>query len=218
MQPEFWHERWRKAQIGFHQSAHHPQLESYWPMLGMAADARVFVPLCGKSLDMLWLRDRGHSIVGVEISPVALEDFCMENGIPARRRVLGNFEVYEADGLKLYCGDFFALTPQLLGDVGAVYDRAALIAWPAELRAPYVDHVTALTAPGTPTLLIAAEYDQGQMNGPPFSVNTHEVERLYAKHHQIRQLEVKDVIDDEPRHRARGLTHLHEVSYGLTRL
>lgn len=218
MQPEFWHERWRNAQIGFHQSTCHPLLESYWPTLELAGDTRVFVPLCGKSLDMLWLRDRGHSVVGVEISPVALEDFCMENGIPARRRVVGNFEVYEADRLKLYQGDFFALTPQLLGCVGAVYDRAALIAWPPELRESYVDHLTALTARGTQTLLIAAEYNQAQMSGPPFSVNTAEVERLYSKHHKIGELERKDVIDDEPRHRARGLTRLDEVAYRLTRL
>ncbi len=120
---------------------------------------------------MLWLRERGHSVAGVELSAVALESFCMEHGIPARRRTLDDFDVYEAADLRLYRGDFFALTPELLGGFAAVYDRAALISWTPELRAAYVAHLSSLTRPGTQTLLITMEYPQAQMQGPPFSVN-----------------------------------------------
>jgi thiopurine S-methyltransferase len=154
----------------------------------------------------------------VELSAVALESFCMENGIPARRRSLRDFDVYEAGGFKLLRGDFFALTRQLLGPVAAVYDRAALISWTKDLRESYVAQLTALTSPGAKTLLITVEYQQEQMSGPPFSVGADEVARLYAADHEIRQLGRHDVLASEARLRSRGLTELHEVCYQLTRL
>src|SRR5271165_1601813 len=218
VEPEFWHDRWRTGQVGFHQSAVDRHLTAHWPTLELAAASRVFVPLCGKSLDLLWLRDRGFAVIGVELSAVALESFCMEHGIPARRRLLGDFDVYEADGFRLIRGDYFALTPELLGDVAAIYDRAALIAWTPALRESYVAQMAALTRPGTQTLLITVEYPQDQMRGPPFSVSSEEVGQLYAKHHQIRQLSRQDILADEPRLRSRGLTELYAVCYRLTRM
>jgi thiopurine S-methyltransferase len=218
LQPDFWHKRWQIGQIGFHQSAVDRHLKGYWPELGLASDSRVFVPLCGKSLDLLWLQEQHQSVTGVELSAVALESFCMEHGVPARRRVLEHFDVYEAPKLRLYRGDFFALTPELLGPVSAVFDRAALISWAPELRAAYVAHLTALTSPGTQTLLVTMEYAQSQMAGPPFSVGADEVERLYAPGHAIQLLSREDVLANEPRLRSRGLTRIHEVCYRLRRL
>jgi thiopurine S-methyltransferase len=217
VQPEFWQERWRTAQIGFHQSAVDRHLEAYWPRLNLAAGSRVFVPLCGKSLDLLWLRDKGHSVVGVELSRIAVEAFFMENGILARRRTLADFEVYEADGLTLYCGDFFKLTPELLGPVSAVYDRGSLISWTTALRAPYAAHMAALTGPGTQTLLITVEYPPQQMNGPPFPVFDAELKSLYASQHQIELLGAHETLELEPRFKARGLTQMREVCYRLAR-
>jgi thiopurine S-methyltransferase len=218
LQPEFWHDRWRKGQIGFHQSAVDTRLQQYWPDLGLATGGRVFVPLCGKSLDMLWLRERGHPVTGIDLSAVALESFCMENGIPARRRRLGDLEVYETADLQLYCGDFFALTATLFGSVAAVYDRASLIAWNPEQRAAYVAHMTELTSRGTQTLLTTLEYAQVQMAGPPFSVDAEDVERLYGQNHSIRELGRHDILANEARLRSRGVTQLHEACYRLTRL
>jgi thiopurine S-methyltransferase len=218
LQPEFWHDRWRTGQIGFHQSAVDRHLKQDWPGLGLANNSRVFVPLCGKSLDLLWLCEQGHSVAGVELSTVALESFCMEHGVPAKRRILDDFDVYEAAQLQLFRGDFFALTPELLGPIAAVYDRAALISWIPDLRAAYVKHMTALTNPGTQTFLVTMEYPQQEMKGPPFSVSTEEVHRLYAQHHEIRALSRHDVLANEARLRSRGITQLHEACYRLTRL
>jgi thiopurine S-methyltransferase len=222
LQPEFWHKRWRNDQIGFHQSSVDRNLIRHWPSLDIAHDlgkrGRVFVPLCGKSLDMLWLQDQGYPVVGVELSAIALEAFCVENGVPARRRVLDRFDVYEATGLQLLRGDFFGLTPALLGEVAAVYDRAALISWTEELRVPYVSHLAALMSSGTPMLLIAMEYPQEQMSGPPFSLLREEVWRLYSPHFEIRELDRQDILAHEPRLRARGVTELVEVSYQMVRL
>jgi thiopurine S-methyltransferase len=218
LQPDFWHERWRAGQIGFHQSAVDRHLGRYWPDLGLASNSHVFVPLCGKSLDLLWLCEQGHTVTGVELSTVALESFCMEHGISAKRRLLPDFDVYEAAHLQLYRGDYFALTPELLGPTAAVYDRAALISWTPDVRAAYVEHITELTKPGTQTLLVTMEYPQEQMQGPPFSLGADEVERLYARHHEIRALSKQDILANEPRLRSRGVTQLHEACYRLTRV
>jgi thiopurine S-methyltransferase len=218
VQPDFWHKRWRTGQIGFHQSAVDRYLEQFWGDLALEDHSPTFVPLCGKSLDLLWLRNRGHRVTGVELSPVALETFCMEHGIPARRRVRDDFEVYDSVGLSLLCGDFFSLTQERLGGVCAVYDRAALISWTPELRAAYVQHMTSLTSPGAQTLLVTIEYPQAQMTGPPFSVGADDVDRLYGPNHAIRNLSRTDVLASEHRLRSRGVTQLHEACYRLTRL
>jgi thiopurine S-methyltransferase len=218
VQPDFWLDRWRTAQIGFHQAAADRHLKAYWPRLKLPANSPVFVPLCGKSLDLMWLREQGHSVIGVELSPVALESFCMEHGIPAKRRVLADFDVYEADGFTLHCGDYFKLTPALLGGVSAVYDRAALISWTPAARESYVQHLTSLTRPGTQTLLIAVEYPPGQMNGPPFPLTRDAIENLYARHYSIEEFGRHEILELEPRLKARGLTELREVCYRMTRL
>jgi thiopurine S-methyltransferase len=218
VQPDFWLNRWRTAQIGFHQAAVDPHLKAYWPRLAVPAHSQVFVPLCGKSLDLMWLRTSGHAVTGVELSAVALESFVMEQGIPARRRVLEGFDLYEAEGFRLFCGDYFNLTPALLDSVSAVYDRAALISWIPEARESYVKHLTSLTSPGTQTLLIAVEFPQDQMSGPPFPVTRDAIESLYANHHSIEELGREEILELEPRLKARGLTELREVCYRLTRL
>jgi thiopurine S-methyltransferase len=218
VQPDFWLDRWRTAQIGFHQAAVDRHLKAYWPRLMLPAGSPVFVPLCGKSLDLLWLRDRGHSVKGVELSPVALESFLMEHGIPAMRRVLVDFDVYEADGFTLFRGNYFKLTPALLGGVSAVYDRAALISWTPAARESYVKHLTSLTSPGTQTLLIAVEYPPEQMKGPPFPLTRDTIESLYAGHYSIEELGRHEILELEPRLKARGLTELREVCYRMTRL
>jgi thiopurine S-methyltransferase len=141
----------------------------------------------------------------------------MENGVPARRRVQGDFDVYEAENLELYRGDFFKLTPSLLGKVAAVYDRAALISWAPELRSAYAGHIAALAHSGTPMLLITLEYPQAQMSGPPFSVPRDEVERLYSHSFEIREIARQDILADEARFRSLGVTALSEVCYHLVR-
>jgi thiopurine S-methyltransferase len=218
MQPQFWLERWRTGQIAFHQASVDRNLRRHWPTLGLGAGRRVFAPLCGKSLDLIWLRDQGLEVLGVELATAAVESFFMENGLPARRRGGTPFDVYDAFGLRLLCGDYFALTPALLGRVDAVYDRAALISWAPALRAGYVEHLAKLVSPGTPVLLITLEYPQSQMAGPPFALPGEEVARLYAREFDLREIAREDILSHEARLRAKGLTELFEVCYQLVRL
>jgi thiopurine S-methyltransferase len=218
VEPDFWLNRWRTAQIGFHQAAVDRHLKAYWPLLELPPHSPVFVPLCGKSLDLLWLQSIGHSVRGVELSSIALQAFCKEHGIPARRRILADFDVYEADDFRLFCGDFFKLAPALLGSVAAVYDRAALISWTPAARKSYVQHLTSLTRPGTQVLLIAVEFPPEQMKGPPFPLSRDAIEDLYAGHYSIEELGRHEILELEPRLKARGLSELREVCYRLTRL
>ena len=218
MQPQFWLDRWRTGQIAFHQSSVDRSLRHYWPALGVGAGSRVFAPLCGKSLDLLWLRDQGLEVMGVELAAAAVEAFFLENGVPARRRAGVPFDAYDAPGLRLLCGDFFAVTPALLDRVDAVYDRAALISWAPALRSGYVGHLATLMSPGARMLLITLEYRESQMAGPPFAVPAEEVTRLYARQFEILEIGRQDILPHEARFRAKGLTELFEVCYQLVRL
>jgi len=217
VQPDFWHDRWRTAQTGFHRPSVDDNLIRHWRDLSLPKAGRVLVPLCGKSLDLLWLRDQGYAVVGIELSDIALQSFFMENGVAARRRTLPHFDLYEAEGLECYRGDLFDLTPERLGQVAAAYDRAALVSWAPEQRGRYVEHMTALTRPGVQTLLVTLEYPQAEIKGPPFSVDSAEVHRLYSRHHSIYELSRRDALGSEPRLRARGLSRLTEACYRIAR-
>ena len=217
MEHRFWLERWSRGQTGFHQTSVDHNLERHWPRLECAEGSRVFVPLCGKSLDLPWLRDRGHDVVGLELSELAIEAFCLENGIPARRRALPQYDRYESPRLSLLRGDFYAASPALLGNVDAIYDRAALVAWPPDQRGRYVAHLNAVSPGARAMLLIALEYPQAQMKGPPFSVGRGEIERLFPRDYEITELGRRDVLAFEPRMRDRGVSSMFEVSYRLVR-
>lgn len=214
MQSEFWLKRWQQNQIGFHQGRVNPYLQQYWPQLGVAPASRVFVPLCGKSGDMLWLRAQGHEVVGVELSELALRAFFEENDLAMEVRSEDGFQVFESAGIQLYCGDFFRLGRSHLAGVEAVFDRAALIALPPEMRPDYVAHLHSLLASNTQTLLVTFEYPQSQMQGPPFSVEEAEVRTLY-RDDSIRLLQTADILAQEPRFRDRGVTRLQEKVYAL---
>jgi thiopurine S-methyltransferase len=217
MDPAFWHARWEAGQIGFHQPEFHVLLRRLWPRLSLRAGERVFVPLCGKSLDMLWLLEQGHRVLGVELSPLAVAAFFRDNGLSPSPRSEDGFECWGLDELELWCGDYFNLRPEHLAEVGAVYDRASLIALPPELRRRYAERLAALLPPATPVLLITLEYPQGQMAGPPFSVGEDEVRELFGAAFEVELLETASILDQEPRFRAKGLSDLLEKAWRLVR-
>lgn len=217
METSFWLDRWQRNEIGFHQDTINSHLQTFWPRLGAAPRSTVFVPLCGKSRDMLWLAAQGYRVLGVEISPLAVEAFFSENGLQPRRSVAGAFARWECDEVSLLCGDFFALTPTLLEGGTAVYDRASLIALPPQMRQRYAQHLAELLPPGNKVLLITMEYPQHQMQGPPFCVLEDEVRTLYDDGFHVSAIHGENILDRNPRFRERGLTELREHVYVLTR-
>jgi thiopurine S-methyltransferase len=215
MDPAFWLERWQQNQIGFHQAEISAHLQDFWGALALPRGSSVFVPLCGKSRDMLWLRAQGHGVLGVELSPIAVNDFFRENGLAPQRRHEGFFERCVADDLEILCGDFFALTADQLAGVAGVYDRASLIALPADMRLSYARHLQHILPASAEILLITVEYPQAQMDGPPFCVHQTEVEQLYRERYAVTVLYTKDVLAENARFRERGLSALIEKVYRL---
>jgi thiopurine S-methyltransferase len=216
--PGFWHGRWARGETGWHHDEVNPHLQGHWSRLAARAGCRVFVPLCGKSRDMLWLAGQGHRVLGVEISPLAVQAFFAENGLAAKVRRHGAFECWQAEEIEILLGDFFDLKPGDVQAVGAVYDRAALIALPPPMRRDYAEHMAALLADGVHTLLIALEYPQHEMQGPPFSVSEQELRTLFGGAFAVESLASLDVLAETPRYRDRGLSRLIERIYALARL
>lgn len=216
MDTDYWCERWARSETGFHQNEINPHLQRFWPALNLAPGSRVFVPLCGKSRDMLWLRGQGHEVVGVEICPLAVEAFFAESGLQASVTKHGAFNISQTEGLRLYCGDFFQMTSEDMAGVSAVFDRASLIALPPSMRSVYAAHMQTILASGVNTLLVTFDYLQHEMQGPPFSVKEPEVKALYEKTGEVRLLFSADILDKEPRFRDRGVTQLQEKIFLVT--
>ncbi|MCK5503572.1 MAG: thiopurine S-methyltransferase [Thermodesulfovibrionia bacterium] len=213
MDHDFWHNKWEKNEIGFHEKEINRHLKQFWHKLELKKDAPVFVPFCGKSRDMLWLAEQGHPVVGGELSPIAAEAFFRENGIMATQKKNGNFTLWESENIKILCGDFFKLHTDDLQDVKAVYDRAALIALPPHLRSRYSRQLMKCLQPGTKVLLVTLEYPQDEMKGPPFSVSQDEVKKLFGNEHDVTLLLQNNILEDNLHFKDRGLTQLEEKVY-----
>ncbi len=217
MHQNFWQERWARNEIGFHLEDVHPGLRRHWPRLALPEDAAVLVPLCGKSLDLAWLAGQGHRVLGVELSQKAVEAFFAEQGLEAEISQVGAFKVYRSGRLEIRCGDFFALAAQDVADCRGVYDRAALIALPPAMRQRYAASLTNILPAGCQQLLVTLDYDQAEMDGPPFAVSQAEVSTLYDGAWDVQQLEAKEVLERNPKMRERGLQRLQEQFYRLQR-
>jgi thiopurine S-methyltransferase len=215
MQPEFWHQRWQRGETGWHLTEINLHLQEHWPRLGVGPGERVLVPLCGKTLDLLWLAGEGHRVLGVELSPIAVEALFRDNGLTPEVVEDPPFRRYRLDEIEILCGDFFDLDATYLGEIAAVYDRASLIALPPELRPRYVSHLDGLIRPQTRGLLITLTYDQAQMAGPPFAVREAEVQALFGPRFEIQPLADVDVLEESPNFRSRGVTSLREQVYAL---
>jgi len=192
MDRDFWRQRWEKKETGWHESQPNSLLIRHFPELALPTGSRVFVPLCGKTLDISWFLSRGCRVAGAELSQSAIEQLFMELGMQHEIAKVGDVEQWSANRIDVFVGDIFALSRDILGPVHAVYDRAALVALPVPMRDRYTAHLMQLTHTA-PQLLICYEYDQQAMPGPPFSVNADEVHRHYDGSYHVTLLERKAV-------------------------
>lgn len=223
MKAEYWLQRWREGRTGWHHESVMPLLEQRWETLGVARGTRVLVPLCGKSLDMLWLAQQGMRVLGVEISPLAVEAFLDENRLHASKTEAADGVHYQitnapADGdIEIVNGDVFGIASGTFEECHAFYDRAALIAFPPPMRDRLAREVYAKLPAGARGLLITLDYPANEMEGPPFSVDEAEVHRLFDAQWNVGQVERRDILASQPSFSENGVTALHTAVYALTR-
>ena len=192
MNPEFWHKKWADREIGFHLSEANPSLVKHFGELKLPKNAHVFVPLCGKTLDIAWLLSMGCRVSGIELSEIAIKELFEELNISPNRSTNGSLTLYQTGNLSIYQGDLFALTKAQLESVDAIYDRAALVALPQDMRSRYTQHLVSITDAAA-QLLISFEYDQSLMSGPPFSVTQHEIQQHYNSLYDVILLESSSI-------------------------
>ncbi|KXV47009.1 thiopurine S-methyltransferase [Gluconobacter albidus] len=188
----FWQEKWERGETGFHEAGANPLLTRHIAALDLSAGARIFVPLCGMSQDMVWLAGQGYRVIGCELSDIAVRRFFDDLGVTPDVVQAGLLRCFSAGAISVFAGNIFDLTSEVLGPVEAIYDRAAVIALPEDLRRVYVTHLLALTGP-VPELLVTLAYDQSRLKGPPFSVDEGFVREVYGEAYGIRRLESREV-------------------------
>lgn len=217
MDKDFWLRRWQKGEIGFHNTEPHAYLQRFFAALQAQPGETVFVPLCGKSPDLVWLRSQGLKVVGVELSRMAVDAFFSENCLPGVWTELREMPCCRAEGYQIFCEDFFKLTAAELAGASVVYDRGSLVALPVEMRARYAAHLAVLLPTGSRVLLVSYEYNQEETCGPPFSVSLQEIQGLFCGDFQVEVLAEEDALCSHRGLVARGVSKLTEFAVLLVR-
>lgn len=216
MDAEFWLNKWQKNEIGFHLPKPHPWLMACWPELQPTQESvHVFVPLCGKSFDLDFFYSQGYQVIANELSEAAVKDVFQRLKLAPSIRQWQGGVCYQADNLTMYVGDFFQLSSQDIGKVHWVYDRAALIALPMDMRQAYTQHMMQL-CPSAQQCLITLDYQQDVMAGPPFALSEKEVQQHYQAAYSIDEIKSANIIEHEPRFAKNGLPELFQRVYRLT--
>jgi len=210
-----WLGRWKEGKIGWHSESINDTLIKHNNILGLEEGDTVFVPLCGKSKDMVHFLQQGVRVIGVEVSELGVKQFFDENLIKYSVKEIEKFIVYYNDNISIYCGDFFNLSAELLESIHVTYDRASLIALPKELRRNYVRHLQTIIPNNSSMLLLTLNYPQSQMNGPPFAVNEGEVNLLYSEYFDYQHLECTDDTDFGSKFRHAGVDFVQSSAYYL---
>lgn len=217
MDRNFWLERWQKNEIGFHAPKVQPALARHWAALGVPSGATVFVPLCGKSIDMSWLAGQGYRVVGAELSGLAVDTFFTEHDLAPDVRSHEGFTIKSAGGIEIWCGDFFALERSKLPRLDAAYDRAAAVAMPPKMQPRYAAKMAELMPPRSAVLLVGLDYDPQEMQGPPFDMSRTRIRELFEPSFDVSVIEAKDGLAKSDHLAKRGVTWLEEASYLLRR-
>ncbi len=217
MEAEQWISRWEDGRTGFHQEAPNRWLQQFCPQLELAQGETVFLPLCGKSLDLVWLAEAGFPVLGVELSPIAVRHFFEEQGVTPTCVTEPPFNRCHSGNITLLEGDFFDLVPSQLRGCSALFDRAALVALPPEMRQRYVAHLSRLLTSGSRILLVTTDFPQEQKSPPPFAVTDEEVHALYERNFEVTLLHTEDLDHTGDPLTRRGVTSLVERVYLMVR-
>ena len=223
MERAFWQQRWEQRQIGFHEGRPNALLERH--ILRVAECKRVYVPLCGKAVDLAYLAGRGHEVLGSEVVREAVLELFKDLGLRAEETALGPFRRHAAveaptdrparGSIVVLEGDAFQLGLEHTGGaVDAIYDRAALVALDPKTRRAYADALTRVLRPSGFLFLIAFDYPQDMVDGPPWALPTTDVHALFADRFTIELLEETPTTGG-PKFAAAGVPALTERAFLL---
>ncbi|STX37033.1 thiopurine S-methyltransferase [Legionella feeleii] len=213
---QFWLNLWREGKTIFHRTEVNPDLSARWASLQLPPDATVLVPLCGKSLDMLWLMEQGFRVIGIELSEQAALQFSEENQLTLVKKIYPQAISYRTKSLTIWVANIFSLDQALIVPADAIYDRAALIALPANLRAHYVRCCLQWLKARGKILLKTMYYDDSEMEGPPFSVADEEIRQLYSNCPIIQNIgETSRQVGEQDPLYARGLRQVTDKVWSL---
>lgn len=212
MEKEYWLGRWQSKDIAFHEQNVNPDLIVYIHTLNLQPGDCIFVPLCGKTKDMLWLADKGFKVIGIELSSIACSDFFAEMNISPKITKLPKFTRYQYNNIELICGDLFDLTSTDLPKVHAVYDCKALIALLPDARKGYVSQIVSCVGNEIQILLLTIE-TSCKVNSPPYPINRAEVNLLYDVYFDVQQLKCLSISDIPERLIRKGYTEMKESVY-----
>lgn len=219
MELSYWQSRWQKGNTGWHMDTVYPLLPKVWPSVSVPANATILIPLSGKSLDMPWFVEKGFSVIGVDTSPLAHRAVMKRSTESFKQCSSHGFTVYRSENIELWEGDFFKLPVTKIPPPDLIYDKAAIIALPPEMRSDYAQKLFSLCGTHTQILLQTFDYIQNEMNGPPFSVPEQEIERLFGKRFSLNLLHKQSKLNELDRFRERGISsRLDELVYLLTQL
>ncbi len=211
MEHQFWLEAWENGNTRFHLDKPNPFLVESLPHYQLPRGATILIPLCGKTLDIIYLRDQGFDVYGVELSELAIHSFFQENGISFQVEETKNFKIYRSPGITLMKGDFFKLAKNDLPKIDFVYDRAAIVALPPNMRTDYLTHLANLLPVGSKVHLNTFEMDGTYNEGPPHEVPLDEViDKTKSSFTHQEVLRVNHEMKGE-RVRAHGHTHADSV-------
>ncbi len=216
MEKEFWERAWEERNIGFHMTETNVFLK--WALDNQVIQKRktALVTLCGKSLDLIFLRDLGFHVYGIEIAEAAVLEFFSENNLEYEVKQSESFKIFETRGITIFCGDLFALSKDLLPKIDFIYDRASNVALPPEMRPDYYAKVKELSSKGTEMLLLTGHSQEKDIFGPPFSIPKEEIDAAYKEYTQefkILQEEKKKVTSK--RLKEYGIKHRVMVAHYL---
>lgn len=183
----FWEGRWASGQIGFHRLEPNSLLRDHISFY--EGRKRVYVPLCGKSLDLVYLREQGHEVIGSEFVPLAIEQFFQELGEKPKVVKRGDLRVHSVDGISIVEGDAFQMDATHFGGAAdAVFDRGSLVAIDPRSRNKFADAFLRVLAPQGRIGSVVFEYDQSKIDGPPWSVGHNDMEALFGDRGSVRLL------------------------------
>ncbi len=206
MEISYWQSRWRNDKIGWHLDVVYPPLRKFWSQLSLKSQARILVPLCGRSQDMKWLAEQSCRVIGVEVSQKALQDFMELWDEEFTTDSSHGFTIYQSTSIELWQGDFMKIPENKIKPVDAIYDKAAIVALPENMRNEYAKKLLNLCNTHTQILLQTFEYKQDEMNGPPFSVDEKEISRLFGDRFSITLLHEQSLFDELSIFQRRGLS------------